>query len=265
MGGIFKNNYYFWEVIKIETRITMKQFSFKALFAVALVALTLTTAPTVSAKEKKEKKTSSYAKNQQTYTTNISTEFGLGVGARYNWLYVQPLSNVFTADISNHYSYGAALQFRLNLGKTFGIQPEISYARTTLKINDATNKFSTKATSDIVQIPMLLSFRAAMFRFNFGPVFTLMDNLTYQLADPNDEMSIKKMPLGKLFPSVTYAAGISVKFAKCLMLDVRYADQFTKIASENEYLWTLDKTKQSEAQRFRTHTRSVQLRFGLLF
>ena len=111
---------------------------------------------------------------------------------------------------------------------------------------------------------MLLSFRAAMFRFNFGPVFTLMDEATYQLANAADE-SIKTMHLGKLYPTITYAAGISVKFAKVMMLDVRYADQFIDMKGENQYIWTLDTNKQKSAQSFRTRTRSVQLRFGVVF
>ena len=198
-------------------------------------------------------------------TPKVTTEFGLGVGARYNFFDVTPLSADFSPRMSMPVSYGAALQFRLNIGRTFGIQPEISYARSTLRIDDkATHKFSTKAKSNIVQIPMLLSFRAAMFRFNFGPVFTLMDEATYQLANAADE-SIKTMHLGKLYPTITYAAGISVKFAKVMMLDVRYADQFVDMKGENQYIWTLDTNKQNSAQSFRTRTRSVQLRFGVVF
>jgi hypothetical protein len=205
----------------------------------------------------------------------VSTEFGLGIGARYNFQFnVQPLSSDFTPELSMPVSYGAALQFRLNIGRSFGIQPEISYARSVLKINDKTNNFSTKAKSNIVQIPMLLSFRAAMFRFNFGPVFTLMDEATYQLKDETDQ----QMYLGKLYPMVTYAAGISVKFAKIMMLDVRYADQFRgdwvnklEIDDKNNYkrinqwVWTLDQNKQPKAQSFRTRCRSVQLRYSIVF
>ena len=73
------------------------------------------------------------------------------------------------------------------------------------------------------------------------------------------------MHLGKLYPTVTYAAGISVKFARIMMLDLRYADQFVDTKSTNQYIWTLDQNKQTEAQSFRTRCRSVQLRFGVVF
>lgn len=201
---------------------------------------------------------------QQTQPPKVTTEFGLGVGARYNWFNVHPISETFTPKITMRVSYGAALQFRLNIGKTFGFQPEISYAYANINIKDTTNNFSAKSKFSMVQIPLLLSFRIAMFRINFGPVFTLMDNPTYQLVNTTDE-TIKSMPLGKIYPTVTYTAGISVKFARCMMLDVRYADQFMPIQSENSYIWTLDTTKQSEAQRFRTSSRSVQVRIGYAF
>jgi hypothetical protein len=196
----------------------------------------------------------------------VSTEFGLGVGARYNFFGMEPLSEGFIPSMKMTWSGGAALQFRLNIGRSFGFQPEISYARSTLRISDATgnNLYDTKVKSNIVQIPMLLSFRAAMFRFNFGPVFTLMDDATYQLARVDDE-SIQQMHIGRIYPVITYAAGISVKFAKVMMIDLRYANQFTDIKSHNEYVWTLDQSKQAEAWKFRTRTQSVQLRFGVVF
>jgi hypothetical protein len=229
------------------------------------VTTTIDSQPTPTKKElraqKKELKRE-HIKNQP----KVSTEFGLGVGARYNWFSMQSLSEGFAPNMSMQWSGGAALQFRLNIGRSFGFQPEISYARSTLKIDgtDGNNTYNTKVKSNIVQIPMLLSFRLAMFRFNFGPVFTLMDNASYQLPRVDDD-SIQEMHIGKIYPSVTYAAGISVKFAKVLMLDLRYADQFTAIKSHNEYVWTLDENKQKEAWKFRTSTRSVQLRFGVVF
>lgn len=228
-----------------------------------LVVSSVALAQSVSA-DKVVQRAMQQQQQQQRQAPKLTTEFGLGVGARYNWFTVQPTCTGFTPDIKMRMSYGAALQFRLNIGKTFGIQPEISYAYSTLRIKDKTNNFSTKAKFNMVQIPLLISFRAAMFRFNFGPVFTLMDNPTYQLVDASDE-SIKQMPLGKIFPTVTYTAGVSVKFARCMMIDVRYADQFTDIKSENSYIYTLDTTRQPKAQTFRTRSRSVQVRFGYVF
>lgn len=239
----------------------MKRNLFRLLFLTVFATISL---PLAAQSASSQDKPVSKMPKQKKEQPKVSTEFGLGVGARYNWFNVQPLCENFTPKMSMQWSGGAALQFRLNIGRSFGIQPEISYARSSIKISDEVNGFSTKAKSNIVQIPMLLSFRAAMFRFNFGPVFTLMDDTSYQLARAEDE-SIQQMPLGKIYPIVTYAAGISVRFAKVMMIDVRYADQFTNIKSENQYLWTLDENKQKEAQPFRTSTRSVQLRVGVVF
>lgn len=205
-------------------------------------------------------------KEQYKSQPKVTTEFGLGAGLRYNMLYMESLTNGFSPNMSMQWGGGGALQFRLNIGRSFGFQPEISYSHSVLKISGMhnENRYSTKIKSNIVQIPMLLSFRAAMFRFNFGPVFTLMDDATYQLARVDDE-SIQQMHIGRIYPVITYAAGISVKFAKVMMIDLRYANQFTDIKSHNEYVWTLDQSKQAEAWKFRTRTQSVQLRFGVVF
>ena len=195
----------------------------------------------------------------------VSTEFGLSAGARYNIQFgVTPTCKDFTPVIKMPASFVAALQFRLNIGRSFGIQPEIAYTRNFIKISDKQygKDINIKPKSNIVQIPMLLSFRIAMFRFNAGPVFTLMDENTYQLTLGED---IQQMHLGRLFPTVTYAAGVSVKLGKVSIIDIRYADQFMDTKSENQWVWTLDTAKQPAAQTFRTSCRSVQVRYGVVF
>ncbi len=197
-------------------------------------------------------------------SSKVSSEFGLGVGMRYNFFELVPVSANFAPKATMNLSYGAALQFRLNLGTTFGIQPEIVYAYSTMKFKGGEIKSTIKAKSNLVQIPILLSFRIAMVRLNFGPVVTVMDNPTYQLANSEDN-SIQQMPLGKIFPTITYTAGISIKMPKNTIIDIRYADQFKDIESVNEFYWTLNRTEQAEALKFRTRSRNIQLRFGLVF
>ena len=199
----------------------------------------------------------------------VSTEFGLSAGARYNIQFgVTPTCKEFTPVIKMPASFVAALQFRLNIGRSFGIQPEIAYARNFIKISDKQNSKDIKPKSNIVQIPMLLSFRIAMFRFNAGPVFTLMDENSYHLPIGDD---IQQMHLGRLFPTVTYAAGVSVKLGKVSVIDIRYADQFrgswaeSLDKRENQWVWTLDTAKQPAAQTFRTSCRSIQVRYGVVF
>lgn len=257
---IFQKYLLFLEVHKL--RRVFFNMKFREIKIVLLLILVVSSFAVTAQNQSSHTKVRRYKSTKS--APKVSTEFGLGVGARYNWFNVQPISNTFTPNISMKMSYGAALQFRLNIGKTFGIQPEISYAYSTLRINDKSNDFSAKSKFNLVQIPVLLSFRIAMFRINFGPVFTLMDSPTYPLQSGEDG-AITQMPLGKIFPTITYAAGVSVKFAKCMMIDLRYADQFTNIKSVNSYIWSLDKAVQPEAQTFRTHCRSVQVRFGYVF
>ncbi len=194
----------------------------------------------------------------------VSTEFGLGVGARYNLFSVHPISQNFTAKIDMRLSYGTALQFRVNIGRHFGIQPEISYAYSNLNIEDKDKGLDkVKIQYSIVQVPLLLSFKVAMFRFNAGPVFTLTDSPTYFLE--NSEGVLQQQFIGRLNPTVTYTAGVSAKLGRRTIVDLRYADQFTATKSENNYFWTTDQSKQPEAQEFRTSCRSVQLRVGVVF
>ena len=188
----------------------------------------------------------------------VRTELGLGVGAQYPWMKMIDKPEGMTAVFSPRMGFGAALQFRISIGKVFGIQPEVTYSYSTIKIEDTAHDLSVKARTNLVQLPILISIRAAMFRFNAGPVITLMDNPYYTISG-------EKAYLGRLYPTVTYAAGVSVKFAKCMMLDLRYAGQFSNIKAHNEYVWSFDETQQAEAYKFRTRNSSVQLRFGYVF
>ena len=183
----------------------------------------------------------------------VRTELGLGVGARYPWMeLVKPAE--MSAMLNARMGFGAALQFRISIGKFFGIQPEVVYTYSVIKLEDTAYNLSAKIKSSLVQMPVLISLRAAMFRFNFGPVFTLMDSPYYMLSD-------EKVLVGRLYPTVTYAAGVSVKFAKSMMLDVRYSGQFRDIKETNAYTYKLD----ADAIPFKTRNSSVQLRFGYVF
>ena len=230
-----------------------------------LIAVSFTALARTSSPENPVRKMSKQ-KQESKHRPKISTEFGLGIGAQYNWFETMPVSADFTPNITMRMSYGGALQFRLNIGKWFGIQPEILYSYSTLKFSGPEYKKSIKVKCNLVQMPFLFSFRAAMFRFNFGPVFTLTDNPTYQLADKSDS-SIKIMPLGKLHPTVTYTAGIGVKFGQRILLDARWASQFKDIQSHNEFFWSLDESEQPKDKpiKFRTRNSTIQVRLGVVF
>lgn len=195
----------------------------------------------------------------------VSTQFGLGVVGKYTFLETLPIGE-FPHNVSTNFGIGASLQFRLNLGKFFAIQPEVLYTFSKLKFRSTTEKAyrPIKVNESLVQMPLLLSFRASIVYFNFGPVFRLLDNSYYTLSSTSDN-SAEQRTIGEVTPAVTYAAGISVKLPKNMMIDLRYTGQFTDIKTPNEFIWTLDKAKQPAADQFRTRNSTVQLRFGFLF
>lgn len=245
----------------------MKYCRYMRNIVVLLMAVVLCGVGTVSAQqsertssvkiEQPKQKSSVKSEKPKRDKTVVRTELGLGVGLQYPWMKVIPegdMSAVFTPRLG----FGAALQFRIAIGNVFGIQPEVTYSYSTIKIDDPEHNLSVKARSNLVQMPILLSVRAAMFRFNAGPVITLMDNPYYTISGD-------KAYMGRIFPTVGYAAGVSVKFAKCMMIDLRYVGQFKDIRAHNEYIWTFDEAQQPEAVKFRTRNHSLQLRFGYVF
>ena len=245
------------------------KYGFAILFSVVSLVASAQSSTVENTKVKSEVETKKEKKQKE--PVKVSTEFGLAVGGLYNFMEIVPVSENFTQKITGvlgekvpgNIGAVAALQFRINIGKTFGIQPEIMYSYSTLKFSGPEHN-GIKVKCSLVQMPLLLSFRAAMFRFNFGPVFTLTDNPTYQRVDKSDN-NIKTMPLGKLNPTVTYAAGIGVKLGRRALIDVRWASQFKDIQSRNEFFWSLDKSEQPNAVEFYTRNSSVQVRLGLVF
>lgn len=245
------------------------KYGFAILFSVVSLVASAQSSTVENTKVKSEVETKKEKKKEP---VKVSTEFGLAVGGLYNFMEIVPVSENFTQKITGvlgekvpgNIGAVAALQFRINIGKTFGIQPEIMYSYSTLKFSGPEHN-GIKVKCSLVQMPLLLSFRAAMFRFNFGPVFTLTDNPTYQRVDKSDNNNIKTMPLGKLNPTVTYAAGIGVKLGRRALIDVRWASQFKDIQSRNEFFWSLDKSEQPNAVEFYTRNSSVQVRLGLVF
>lgn len=245
------------------------KYGFAILFSVVSLVASAQSSTVENTKVKSEVKTKKEKKQKE--PVKVSTEFGLAAGGLYNFMEIVPVSENFTQKITGvlgekvpgNIGAVAALQFRINIGKTFGIQPEIMYSYSTLKFSGPEHN-GIKVKCSLVQMPLLVSFRAAMFRFNFGPVFTLTDNPTYQRVDKSDN-NIKTMPLGKLNPTVTYAAGIGVKLGQRALIDVRWASQFKDIQSRNEFFWSLDKNEQPNAVEFYTRNSSVQVRLGLVF
>lgn len=221
-----------------------------------LSALFMAIGATADARNSSHKNTSSN-RAEPRKEMKVSTEFGLGVGAQYNWLECERGYD----DISLKYGFsgGATLQFRLNIGKHLAIQPEVKYSYGTIKVNYPKGDFSTKAKFSLVQVPVLFSFNISALRFNFGPVFSLMDNPEYMFK--NEDGSYEKYYLGKIYPTVTYAASVGVKFAKAFLIDVRYTGQFKEKRETNELIYSAGQS----AIPFKTRIHGIQIHFGYAF
>ena len=185
----------------------------------------------------------------------LTTEFGLLGGASYSWMTTSHRPENMTADFRVSPAVGASLMFRLNIGKVFAVQPEITYNYSTIKIIDSDVDFKSKVKCSTVQIPVLLSLNVAMVRISAGPVFTLMD-------DPYYIVQNQKSYFGSLYPTVTYTAGVAVRLLRHMVIDLRYYGQFCERKSTNAYIHNLD---MPQAYEFKTSHSSLQLRIGYAF
>ena len=224
----------------------MKVFALRFLMCVAMIAVAF---PASAVKGRCDVRKAS----REHRPVRVTTEFGVLAGGSYAWLKTSRPDGM-TAAFSQNYALGASLQFRLNVGKYFGIQPEVTYNYSTIKIQDEQNSFTSKVKCNTVQIPVLLSLRLAMFRINAGPVFTIMD-------DPHYMVGSTKMLFGKIYPTVTYTAGIGLRVLRHMMIDVRYYGQFGERKTSNAYAFN----EAMDAQYLKTRHSSVQFRIGYVF
>lgn len=214
-----------------------------------LIVLVALAAVTLSASAK------AHNADRQHRPPRLTTEFGLLGGASYSWMTTSHRPEGMSADFRVSPSVGASLMFRLNIGKVFALQPEITYNYSTIKIIDNDIDFKSKVKCNTVQVPVLLSLNIAMVRISAGPVFTLMDDPYYMVQNT-------KSYFGALYPTVTYTAGLAVRIIRHLVIDLRYYGQFGERKSTNAYIHNLD---MPQAFEFKTSHSSLQLRIGYAF
>lgn len=182
----------------------------------------------------------------------IRTEWGIVAGVSYPWMKYD-LPEGSAATLNAKMGYSAGLHIGIQFGNTFAIQPELIYTYSTIRVNDPSAEFNTKIKANTLQVPILFSFRMAFFRINVGPVLTLMDNPSYK--DRNGE----KVMFGRLYPTVSYAAGVGVCLLNHFLIDLRFVSRFNKTTNYISYDAATDGTE------FKTTTHSVQLKVGFLF
>ena len=181
----------------------------------------------------------------------VRTEWGVVAGVHH------PLARFSMGDSSAKLKaqtgFTAGVHMGLRIVGVLGIQPEILYSYNKITLTDEPQKFKTDIKCNTLQVPVLLSLKAGLVRFNVGPVFTLMDNPTY--ADRKGE----KVMFGRLYPTVSYSAGVSLSLFKRLLVDARVGGGFK--AMENCLSYDIA----TEGSYIKTTMFNAQLKVGILF
>ena len=181
----------------------------------------------------------------------IRTEWGVVAGAHH------PLARFdmgdSSASLKAQTGFVAGIHMGLRLVGILGIQPEILYSYNKIALTDEKQKFKSDIKCNTVQVPLLVSLKAGLVRFNVGPVFTLMDNPTY--ADRKGE----KVMFGRLYPTISYSAGVSLCLLNRLLVDARVGGGFK--AMENCLSYDIS----MEGEYIKTTMFNAQLKVGILF
>ena len=180
----------------------------------------------------------------------VRTEWGVVAGVNY-------MAPKFTmgdssASLKANPDFSAGIHMGLRIIGILGIQPEVIYSYNKIGIEDDKVNFVSDIKCNTLQVPVLLSLKLALVRFNIGPVFTVMDNPTYL------DRSGEKVMFGRLNPTLSYTAGVSVCLFKHLLIDARVTSGFKTV--ENCLSYDI-----SHDQYIKTTMFNAQLKIGVLF
>lgn len=181
----------------------------------------------------------------------VRTEFGVVAGVDHPVAKFDMASSSVTLKANTGFTVGVHMGLRI-VG-IFGLQPEILYSFNKIALTDEKQNFATDIRCNTLQIPVLVSLRVGLVRFNVGPVFNVMDNPTY--LDRKQE----KVLFGPVNPTVSYAAGVSVCLFDKLLVDARVSSGFK--AMEN----CISYDAKIEGQYIKTTMINAQLKVGILF
>lgn len=181
----------------------------------------------------------------------VRTEWGVVAGVNH------PLARFnmgdSSAELKANTGFTAGLHMGLRIVGILGVQPEILYSYNKIALTDEKQKFKTDIKCNTLQVPLLVSLKAGLVRFNVGPVFTLMDNPTY--LDRKGE----KVMFGRVYPTVSYSAGVRVCLFRHLLVDARVGGGFK--AMENCLSYDIA----AEGEYIKTTMFNAQLKVGILF
>lgn len=181
----------------------------------------------------------------------VRTEWGVVAGVHHPLAKFNMGSS--TAELKANTGFAAGVHMGLRIVGILGIQPEIIYSYNKIALTDEPQKFKTDIKCNTLQVPVLVSLKFGLFRLNVGPVFTLMDNPTY--LDRKGE----KVMFGRLYPTVSYNAGVSVCLLRRLLIDARVGGGFKAV--ENCLSYDIA----AEGEYIKTTMFNAQLKVGILF
>ena len=182
----------------------------------------------------------------------VRTEFGVVAGVDYPFHKFDMGQSA--AQIKANMGFAAGIHMGLRIVGILGVQPEIIYSYHKLSLeNSKQQNFSTEVKCNTLQIPLLISLRLPVVRFNLGPVFTVMDNPVY--LDRKSE----KVMFGQIYPMVSYAAGVSTCLFEKLIIDARVSSGFKAMENFISY------DAKSAGETIKTTTFNAQLKVGVLF
>ena len=181
----------------------------------------------------------------------VRTEFGVVAGVDYP-LYKFDMGQS-AAQMKTNMGFAAGIHMGLRIVGILGVQPEIIYSYHKLGLENSKQNFSTDVKCNTLQIPLLVSLRLPIVRFNIGPVFTVMDNPIY--LDRKQE----RVMFGMVHPTVSYAAGVSLCLMERFLIDARVASGFKAMENFISY------DAKSAGETIKTTTFNAQLKVGVLF
>lgn len=181
----------------------------------------------------------------------VRTEWGVVAGVYY------PAAKFSMGDSAAKLKCNAGVAAGMHMGLRIvgilGIQPEILYYYNKMTIDDQKANFTTEIKCNTVQVPLLVSLKLGLVRLNAGPVFTLVDNPAY--LDRKGE----KVLFGRLYPTVSYAAGVSCCLFNHLLIDARVGSGFKSVENCLSYDAAV------EGEYIKTMMFNAQLKVGVLF
>ena len=181
----------------------------------------------------------------------VRTEWGVVAGVHHPLAKFNMGSS--TAELKANTGFAAGVHMGLRIVGILGIQPEIIYSYNKIALTDEPQKFKSDIKCNTLQVPVLVSLKFGLVRLNVGPVFTLMDNPTY--LDRKGE----KVMFGRLYPTVSYSAGVSVCLLRRLLIDARVGGGFKAV--ENCLSYDIA----AEGEYIKTTMFNAQLKVGILF